>query len=88
MRRSNTRKAIGFPVPQAGFLESTLRQNANWRVQATAAWKERAARQSGEAKLECPPLGNLDSVLRPYQKEGVGWLSFLRENQFRRDFGR
>ena len=67
---------------QAGFLEATLQQNANWRVQAPAAWRERAARQSGEMKLECPPLGCLENVLRPYQKQGVAWLNFLRENGF------
>jgi superfamily II DNA or RNA helicase len=67
---------------QAGFLEGTLRQHADWRVQAPPAWRERAARQSGEAKLECPPLGDLEQVLRPYQKQGVAWLQFLRENGF------
>jgi len=67
---------------QAGFLDATLRKHANWRVQAPAAWRDRAARQSGEAKLDCPPLGNLESILRPYQKHGVAWLQFLRENGF------
>ena len=67
---------------QAGFLEATLRQHADWKMQAPAAWRERAAKQSGEAKLECPPLGDLESVLRPYQKQGVAWLGFLRENGF------
>jgi len=67
---------------QAGFLESTLRQHAKWKVQAPSAWRERAALQSGEAKMECPPLGDLESVLRPYQKDGVAWLRFLRENGF------
>jgi len=67
---------------QAGFLEATLRQHADWKVQAPAAWRDRAARQSGEAKLECPPLGGLETVLRPYQKQGVAWLHFLRENGF------
>jgi len=67
---------------QAGFLEATLRQHADWKVQAPAAWRERAAKQSGEAKLECPPLGNLEPVLRPYQKQGVAWLHFLRANGF------
>lgn len=67
---------------QAGFLEATLRQHTNWKVRAPAAWRERSERQSGEAKLECPPLGNLESVLRPYQKQGVAWLQFLRENGF------
>ncbi len=67
---------------QAGFLEATLRQHTGWKVQAPAAWRDRAARQSGGAKLDCPPLGNLESVLRPYQRHGVAWLHFLRENGF------
>jgi superfamily II DNA or RNA helicase len=67
---------------QAGFLEATLRQHHDWKVQAPTAWRDRAAKQSGEAKLACPPLGDLESVLRPYQKQGVAWLGFLRENGF------
>jgi len=67
---------------QAGFLDSTLRQHRDWRVQAAPGWRDRAAKQSGEAKLEYPPLGDLEPVLRPYQKEGVAWLRFLRENGF------
>ncbi len=67
---------------QAGFLEATLRQHSDWKVQAPAAWRDRAARQSGEAKLECPPLGDLETILRPYQKQGVAWLHFLRANGF------
>ena len=67
---------------QASFLEATLRQHTDWRVQAPSAWRARAAKQSGDAKLECPPLGDLETVLRPYQKECVAWLGFLRENGF------
>lgn len=67
---------------QAGFLEATLRQHSHWKVQAPAAWRDRATKQTGEAKLECPPLGPLETVLRPYQKQGVAWLYFLRENGF------
>jgi superfamily II DNA or RNA helicase len=67
---------------QAAFLEATLRQHADWKVDAPSAWRERAARQCGEARLECPPLGSLEPVLRPYQKDGVAWLAFLREHGF------
>jgi SNF2 family DNA or RNA helicase len=67
---------------QGPFLESTLRRHQNWRVQAPAAWRERATKQSGETEMACPPLGNLEDVLRPYQKRGVAWLQFLRENGF------
>jgi superfamily II DNA or RNA helicase len=66
---------------QAGFLEATLHAQG-WQAQAPPAWRERARQQAGETRLECPPLGDLESVLRPYQKEGVAWLRFLRENGF------
>ena len=67
---------------QAGFLDATLRQQSGWRVQAPASWATRAAQQRGEVKLDPPPLGALEPVLRPYQKEGVAWLRFLRDNGF------
>lgn len=67
---------------QAGFLDATLRRELGWQVEAPPHWRERAARQSGEARLEVPPLEELDPVLRGYQKQGVAWLWFLRENQF------
>jgi superfamily II DNA or RNA helicase len=67
---------------QAGFLETTLSQHRTWQVQAPPAWRERAAHQNGSVKPECPPLDDLEPVLRPYQKEGVAWLQFLRQNQF------
>jgi SNF2 family DNA or RNA helicase len=51
-------------------------------VQAAAGWRERAAQQSGQTKLTCPPLGPLEEVLRPYQRQGVAWLQFLRDNRF------
>jgi superfamily II DNA or RNA helicase len=67
---------------QAGFLDATLRQQSDWKVQAPAGWNARAAQQRGEVKLVPPPLGALESVLRPYQKDGVAWLRFLRANGF------
>jgi SNF2 family DNA or RNA helicase len=66
---------------QAGFIDATLRQS-HWNVRAPAAWQTRAALQRGEIKLDPPPLGALESVLRSYQKQGVAWLQFLQENGF------
>jgi superfamily II DNA or RNA helicase len=66
---------------QAGFIDSTLVRQG-WKAKAPADWRARVAQQSGEAKLECPPLGNIETVLRPYQKQGVAWLHFLRTNNF------
>ncbi|HWF19734.1 MAG TPA: SNF2-related protein, partial [Verrucomicrobiae bacterium] len=67
---------------QAGFLDATFRGQPGWQVRAPEAWAQRAAQQSGEVKVTSPPLGALESVLRPYQKEGVAWLAFLRANGF------
>lgn len=66
---------------QAGYVASSIRE-AGLAVDAPAAWRERWARQTGEARWVCPPLGALEAVLRPYQKEGVAWLGFLRESGF------
>jgi superfamily II DNA or RNA helicase len=71
-----------FSNVQAGFLDATLRQQPGWQVQAAGGWRDRAARQSGQAQLVCPPLGALEDVLRPYQRQGVAWMQFLRENRF------
>ncbi len=81
-------RATGSTTPRPGFLEATLRQHAKWQVQAPAAWRERAARQSGEAKLECPPLGELEPVLRPYQKARRGLAAVSARKRFRRHPGR
>ncbi len=70
-----------LPQNQAGFLSNTLSARG-WRATAPTTWRERAAKQSGEAKLTCPPLGDLENVLRPYQRHGVAWLAFLRSNRF------
>lgn len=67
---------------QAGFLRSALNTQPKWEVRAPESWTQRAQRQSGEMKIEPPPLGDLENVLRPYQKHGVGWLHFLRQNRF------
>lgn len=64
----------------AGFLQASLGPYS--RINAPSEWRDKAAQQSGEVKLALPALGALESVLRPYQKEGVAWLSFLRANGF------
>jgi superfamily II DNA or RNA helicase len=61
---------------QAGFLQATLREQSGWKIQAPAGWMQ------GDIQLPAPPLGDLEAVLRPYQKEGAGWLHFLRTHGF------
>ncbi len=67
---------------QAGFLADALGENPAWKIRAPETWRARALTHSGEAKMPVPPLGSLEEVLRPYQKQGVGWLEFLRQNGF------
>ncbi|HTH49733.1 MAG TPA: SNF2-related protein [Candidatus Limnocylindria bacterium] len=74
-----TRYRMG--TEQAGFLDATL-QEQGFTVGAPPQWREQVRQQTGEAKLTCPPLGALEPVLRPYQKHGVAWLRFLRDNHF------
>ncbi len=66
---------------QAGFLHTSLSQQG-WQPNAPAAWREKALQQTGAVQLDCPPLGALEPILRPYQKQGVAWLAFLRRNGF------
>ncbi len=66
---------------QSGFLNATL-EDQGWKPVAPAAWQERARDLAGRISLDCPPLGALDAVLRPYQKHGVAWFGFLRRNGF------
>jgi superfamily II DNA or RNA helicase len=71
-----------IPNQQAGFLVSSLRQQEDWQLRAPSTWMESAGRQTGETRLEPPPLRELDPILRSYQKTGVAWFHFLRQNQF------
>ena len=45
-------------------------------------WREVAAQRNRDknAKFEAVPLGPLDNVLRPYQKQGVYWMRFLEKS--------
>jgi SNF2 family DNA or RNA helicase len=76
--------AAGYRInnTQAGFLEATLRQHGDWKVQAPAAWRERAANKAARPNWSARRSGDLENVLRPYQKQGVAWLHFLRANGF------
>jgi superfamily II DNA or RNA helicase len=66
---------------QAGFIHASL-DRQGWQASAPAAWRDRALRQTGALQMDCPPLGPLGEVLRPYQKHGVAWLAFLRQHGF------
>ena len=69
-----------FSKAQAGFLAATIEEHPGWQMRAPKAWRAEAGVDPGGA--ETPALGDLENVLRPYQKAGVAWLHFLRGHGF------
>ena len=60
---------------QAGYLESVLGGGAE--IAGTADWQRWTGLQLKPDQLKPVPLGPLEEVLRPYQKQGVYWMDFL-----------
>ncbi len=63
----------------AGYLEAAA-AGAGFAVNAGASWRQWAQSQQGKAEITPLELGDLDGVLRSYQKYGASWLSFLSSN--------
>jgi superfamily II DNA or RNA helicase len=69
-----------IPRRQAGFLDAAARA-AGAAFVGDHGWQDWTAAQKQLKPVAPVSLGSLDEVLRPYQKEGVYWLHFLRENR-------
>jgi SNF2 family DNA or RNA helicase len=65
---------------QAGFLNATLEEHQEWKLNAPPAWAQKTLANAEDSSL--PSLGQLDAILRPYQKKGTAWLYFLRQHGF------
>jgi superfamily II DNA or RNA helicase len=65
---------------QAGYLDSAFGELAGASIQHTDEWRNWTQAQRQLRPLEPEPLGRLEEILRPYQKEGVYWLRFLSRN--------
>lgn len=61
----------------APFVQAALGRLEGIDFEASPDWRARAAAQNRERAPEPVPLGRLEGILRPYQKEGVYWLRFL-----------
>jgi superfamily II DNA or RNA helicase len=64
----------------AGYLDAAFRELNGAVIQSGYGWDDWSRSQRQLSPLEPIPLGSLENVLRPYQKEGVYWLNFLSEN--------
>ena len=75
----------GFRVKgiHAAYVKSSLDELGAVEVEddEAAHWRETAAARNREAGARFEPvaLGELDGVLRPYQKQGVYWMRFLEK---------
>jgi superfamily II DNA or RNA helicase len=71
-----------LPAVYAPYVQSSLAAIDGIDVEDPPAWRLLAARQNRDLRLEPEPLGAMETVLRPYQKEGVYWLRFLERGGF------
>ncbi|MBC8453520.1 hypothetical protein H8D64_00525, partial [PVC group bacterium] len=72
-----------LPGIYAPFIKSSLDSLDGIDVEDTPEWRTKAERSNRTMRVESvelkPPL---DTLMRPYQKEGVNWLRFLEKNGF------
>ncbi len=66
---------------QAPFLTGSMAALPGWKLEGGEAWRQTVNRLD-PSKAVPPDLGPLEGVLRPYQKQGVGWLHWLRRSNF------
>ena len=65
---------------QAAYVDAAFGELAGASIQSTREWENWTRAQRQLVPLASEPLGSLEGILRPYQKEGVFWLRFLSRN--------
>lgn len=67
----------------APFVQSSLNALDGIDIEQPRTWHDRCRMQNRRVELEPTPLpGRLETLLRPYQKEGVYWLRFMESAGF------
>ena len=65
---------------QAAYLDAAFDELSGAVIQSTPEWRNWTRAQRQLIPPEPEPLGTLEGILRPYQKEGVYWMRFLSRN--------
>jgi superfamily II DNA or RNA helicase len=65
---------------QAAYVDAAFGELSGASIQSTREWENWTRAQRQLVPLEPEPLGSLEGILRPYQKEGVYWMRFLSRN--------
>ncbi len=82
-KRAEGRGGVRMSAVHGAFLKSTLDALDGVDVEATPQWLQRVEAQNQPARLEnIQPSPNLKADLRPYQRAGLNWLSFLERARF------
>ena len=78
-RESKTPGHFMLPEIYAPFVQASLNAIDGIDVEDPPDWRQKASasNRAGNRRFAPVPLGDLDQILRPYQKEGVYWLRFL-----------
>ncbi len=81
LAESDGESALRFSSSQAALVDALLatQENVNYDKKFVA-WRKKLAEFSGVKPVEEPK--SFQGELRDYQREGLGWLSFLEEFQF------
>ena len=74
------RERLRIGRSQAAYVDAAFGELAGASIQSTREWENWTRAQRQLVPLEPEPLGSLEGILRPYQKEGVYWLRFLSRN--------
>ncbi|MEI8340657.1 MAG: SNF2-related protein, partial [Verrucomicrobiota bacterium] len=66
----------------AGYIDAAIGEGSGIQLEGTSSWQQWAQSQRQLEKCQPIPLGAIDEILRPYQKQGVYWMNFLAKNGF------
>lgn len=81
-KRASAEGTVRVDAVHAPFVQAALEQLEGIDFEDYPDWHARAIAQNRQSSPTPVPLGPLESVLRPYQKEGVYWLRFLESMGF------
>ena len=62
----------------AGYIDAALGEG----IKGSSSWQQWTQSQRQLEKCLPVPLGAMEGILRPYQKQGVYWMNFLSKNGF------